>query len=129
MAKGLKMPVGVDATGSAAMVDGENDNLKTLFTAFSDCENAHPFQQDIGLGNFAVFSISDKQIRAKIQRKVEAIFQQFEAENRFRLVPGSIEWIESTDTGDLSMSLKYVDLELEETKSFQRVFTSQRIEG
>jgi hypothetical protein len=124
MSKGLKLPMGVDNTGGAAMVSGEENDRKTIFSALSDCENQHAFQQDVGLGNAMVFNINDGRIRAKIQRKVEAIFRQFRAENRFKLDIGSIKWTAKTDTGELMLALKYVDLETEETKSFQRVFTT-----
>lgn len=124
MAKGLKMPVGVDHTGGAAMVDKDENDKKIIFTALSDCESEHAFQQDLGLGNAMVFNVSDARVRARIQRKVEVIFNQFQAENRYKLEAGSIEWEAKQDTGELKMTLKYIDLETEETKSFERVFTA-----
>lgn len=123
MATGLKLPVGVDSSGGTAMVSGEENDRKTLWTSLSDCENEHAFQQDLGLGNFMIFGISNSKIRAKILRKLATIFGVFEADKRYRLKEESIEWEKVEGTGDLRLKFEYINLETEEVKSFQRVYS------
>jgi len=122
MATGLKLPMGVDATGGAAMVEGEDNNEQIIKTALSDCDNEHAFQQDLGLGADMIFDISDPATRARILRKVKAIFDRFEAQYRFRLLTDTIRW--SVDEGDLTLKFMYHDIESDEDKPFARTFTS-----
>jgi hypothetical protein len=122
MSRGLKLPVGVDATGGAAMVEGEDDNYQVIMTALSDCDNEHAFQQDVGLGADMIFDINDPITRAKILRRVKMIFDQFEAQHRFRLLTDTIRW--SVAEGDLSLEFMYHDIESDEDKPFARTFTS-----
>lgn len=123
MARGLQMPVGADVTGGTAMVEGEENDKKTIFTALSDCDNANAFQQDLGLGNTMIFDISDPKLRARILRKLRAIFEVFQAQHRYKLKEETVEWIQDADRGELTLKFKYVNLESEETKGFSRIFT------
>lgn len=122
MARGLKLPMGVDATGGTAMVEGEDDNRQIIMTALSDCDNEHAFQQDLGLGADMIFDISDPAERARILRRVRMIFDRFEAQHRFRLLTDTIRW--SVDGGDLTLEFLYHDIESDEDKPFARTFTS-----
>jgi len=121
MATGLKIPVGVDASGGTAMVSGEANDDKTIYAALSDCENEHAYQQDLGLGNFMVFWNNNSKVKAKILRKLITIFGIFEADKRYRLKEESIQW--SKSEGDLVLEFEYINLETEEVKSFQRVYS------
>jgi len=123
MAKGLKLPVGVDSMGGAAMVEGEDDNKQVIMAALSDCDNDHAFQQDIGLGVDMIFDISDPISRARILRKVRSIFDRFEALHRFRLLTDTLRW--TTDEGELTLEFIYHDIESDEDRPFARTFTSK----
>ena len=104
------------------MVDGEDNNKQIIMTALSDCDNEHAFQQDLGLGADMIFDISDPAERARILRKVTAIFDRFEAQHRFRLLTDTIRW--SVAEGDLTLEFMYHDIESDEDKPFARTFTS-----
>jgi hypothetical protein len=121
MAKGLKIPVGSDSTGGTAMVEKDKSNFQVIMTALSDCDSTHAFQQDLGLGSGMVFDVDDFTLRAQIRRRVEAIFKDFEREDRFKLLPETIEW--SSGDGELTMEFKYLDLESDEVFEFTKVFT------
>lgn len=121
MPKGLSLPVGVNKTGSAAMVDGEDNNYKIISIALSDCDNDHAFQQDIGLGADMIFSVNDPISTGKILSRIDAIFEKFEAQHRFKLLKDSIRWRQNG--GDLTMSFDYHDLESDEIQPFNKKFT------
>jgi hypothetical protein len=120
MPRGLKLPVGVDGTGGTAMVDGEEENRKIIWSALSDCDNDNAFQQDLGLGSSMVFGIKDAGVRARILDRVTDIFRIFEALQRFRLKRESVAWRKAD--GELILEFKYLDLESDEEQSFSRAF-------
>jgi hypothetical protein len=129
MARGLKIPVGVDSTGGTAMVSEEDNAKQTIMTALSDCENDHAYQQNVGIGASMVFDINDYFIRARIMRRVEAIFREFEAQNRFKLKRETVKWEAKSGEGALILEFKYFDIESDEEKTFARVFTSSTFAG
>jgi len=121
MARSLKIPLGVDASGGAAMVESDDLNTQLIMTALSDCDNENAFQQELGLGPEMIFDLSDPGARAKILRRVYQIFDNFEAQHRFRLLRETIRW--ETEDGDLSLHFTYHDLESDELKPFAKTFS------
>lgn len=123
MPKGLKIPVGVDQHGGAAMVEADDANKQVIMTSLSDCDNENAFQQHLGLGSGMIFNISDFPLRAKILRKVDTIFRQFQTDKRFKLLKDTIEW--SSSEAELRLEFKYHDIESDSTKTFTKVFLSK----
>lgn len=122
MTVGLAIPVGVDGTGGAGMVSGEDNDKKLIMEALSDCDNENAFQQDLGLGSDIVFDINDDRVRQKVLRKLYAIFEDFEANHKYRLVRNTIKWADTTKEGEMTLEFKYLNLETDETSEFKRVF-------
>lgn len=120
ISKGLRLPVGVDATGGTAMVDGETANRQIIMTALSDCDSENAFQQDLGVGSDMVFDISDPTARAKTLQKLRLIFDKFEAEHRFRLLPETARW--TVDQGELTLEFMYHDIESDQDLPFYTTF-------
>lgn len=120
MPRGMKLPVGVDPTGRAAMIDGEEENQKIIFSALSDCDNDNAFQQEIGIGTDMVFDVNDSRARARILSKLVDIFRRFEKLHRFKLRTESIRW--TAMEGELKLSFVYHDLESDEELPFARTF-------
>jgi len=104
-------------------LEGEDNDRKIIFLALGSDDNENAFQQQIGLGNDMVFGISDPQIRGTILTKVRRIFQRFEAQKRYRLVNSSLRWAEDSETQEMILEFKYMNLETDEVYSFKRTFT------
>lgn len=104
------------------MVDGEEANRQVIMTALSDCDNDHAFQQDLGIGADMIFDINDPGLRARVLKRVSEIFDQFEAQDRFRLLTDTIRW--TTSGGELVLEFMYHDIESDEELPFARNFTS-----
>jgi len=124
MPKGLKIPVGVDAHGGAAMYEGDSMNTQIIKTALSDCDNENAFQQGLGLGSGMIFDVDDNTVRAKIMRRLDAIFTQFERDIRFRLMKHTVEW--TSADGELNLEFQYLDIESDERKTFAKTFATTR---
>ena len=120
MSKGLALPVGVNVAGGALLIDRDEQADKIIFTALSDNDNRNAFQQDIGLGADMVFDVESPALRAKVLRRVVNIFRSFEQLLLYKLVVESIKFESDSVAGDLSMEFKYINLESDELKSFNR---------
>lgn len=124
MATGLTLPVGVDAGGGARLVSGEENDRKIIILALGSGWNENAFQQDIALGQDMIFDLSDRTVRARIKRRLRQIFNEFQAQNRYRLLPGTIEWTEDSAGQTLELFFKYANLETDEVKDFTTKFTA-----
>lgn len=122
MAKGIKVPVGVTRAGGTAWVEADEHKRQVIMLALSSGENANAFQQDINLGDEPIFGSDSPRFRANILRKLDAIFQQFEAQRLFRLMRETIEW-EKEKEGELMLVFQYVDIESDEVKNFRKPYT------
>lgn len=122
MPRGLRVPVGVDPTGGAALVESDENDQKIISIALGSCDSEHAFQQEIGLGSDMVFDINDPTLRARIYRRLISIFQDFESQKRYRLVRETVKWEEGS--GELTLSFKYLNLESDEPKTFTQSFTA-----
>lgn len=119
---GLSLPVGPTKLGRSALAHGEVHVQKILVIALNDCDNENPFQQDRGLGNGMIFEVSSEELRAKVQRRLVEIFRAFEESELYRLDDESIRWEEAV-AGELSLTLKYIDLESDEEREFTHSFS------
>ena len=124
MAVGLSIPVGVTTSGGARLSNGEDNDQKIIFLALGSGWNENAFQQDIALGQDMIFDLADQTVRAKIKRRLVIIFRDFQAQNRFKLIPGSMKWIEDGAKQTLQLEFKYANLETDETKDFTASFTA-----
>jgi len=123
MAKGLKIPVGVTATGGTAAVEGEEHNLQLIGTSLSSSESANAWQQEVNLGEDMIFGLDESTLRTTILRRLYQIFEAFEANKLYQLDRDSIEWSREQD-GELTLELRYIDLETDEPRTFRKTFTT-----
>lgn len=126
MATGLKLPVGVDGSGGAAVLSGDAEDAKILSVALGDDDNDNAFQQDIGLGSFMIFEMPGDRTNALVRQRIQSIFRDFRAAQRFRLVSESIEFKEEAEQGESSIEFKYINLESDEEKTFSARVTGGR---
>jgi len=120
MTRGLMLPVGVNVAGGARLVEKDDQADKIIFTALSDNDNRNAFQQGLGLGADMVFDIESPALRAKTLRRIVNVFRNFEQLELYQLVVESIKFASNSDTGDLDVEFKYINLESDEVKSFAR---------
>ena len=126
MAKGLQLPVGVNKAGGANITDGDDNDKKVIFTALSDCDSEHAFQQDLGLGSGMIFDIASPALRANILRRTKNIFDEFFRLHRFKLLKNTVKWAEDAETGELTLTFKYLNIESDEMGEFERTFTANQ---
>ena len=103
-------------------MDGDDQNNKIIKIALGSDASENAFQGDVAIGQGMIFDLSDRTLRARIRRRVEAIFRDFQAQNRFKLVKGSVKFTEDAEQGELVMTLKYIDLESDLEKELTRRF-------
>lgn len=127
MATGLALPVGVDTSGGARLVSGENDDRKVIVLSLGSGWSENAFQQDIALGQSMIFDISDNGVRARIKRRLQQIFRDFETQNRYKLLPETLEWVENGGDQQLELSFKYANLETDEVKDFTVTYDASGI--
>ena len=125
MATGLRIPVGVDGTGGAALTTGDAQDRKIIMTALGDNENENAFQQNIGLGSFMVFDVDAPDVQSNVLRQVRRIFRVFRAKQRFKLIEGSVEFKKEAE-GELTLEFKYINLESDEERPFKTALRGGR---
>jgi hypothetical protein len=124
MPQGLAMPVRVAPWGGAAISDSDENDNKIIMLALGSDDNENAFQQDIGMGEAMIFDVSDPTLRGRIVGKLRQIFRRFETQKRYRLMGDTVRWTENPETGDLSLTFKYLNLESDEPQTFSRNFRS-----
>jgi len=122
MTTGLKVPLGVNPSGGAAVVEGDENDNKIISLALADDDNENAFQQDIGLGQRMVFDLNDPTIKPSILNRIVRIFDIFQAQKRYKLMPETILWEEISDKQELILSFRYINLESDEPRTFTRRF-------
>lgn len=122
MTTGLQIPVGVNSRGGAMLTYGEDNDKKLIFTALADSDNQNAFQQDIGLGSEVVYAVNNQKTRTLVLRKLYTIFDDFEANHKYKLLRDTIRWEENSKEGELNLSFKYLNLETDETSELKRVY-------
>lgn len=120
--RGLRIPVGVTRQGRAWTLTGDPQDQKIINTALSSNDNLNAFQQDPGLGEDMVFDLADPVVRGKIMARLRAVFNDFEIQNRYRLLEDTIVWEEFPESGDLDVRFKYHNLETDDRKDFEKGF-------
>lgn len=121
MPVGLRMPVGVDASGGAALAAGDEQNNKIIKVALSDCDSENAFQ-DIGLGVWMIYEIDSPEVQARALNIIRRIFRQFRAEQRFKLLERTIRFVKSTE-GETDLEFKYLDIESDQESTFKATVT------
>ena len=118
MVTGLRIPVGVDGTGGAALTSGDEQDRKIIMTALGDNENENAFHQDIGLGSLMIFDVDAPDVQTQVLRRVRRIFRDFRTQQRFKLIEGSVEFKKEA-VGELTLEFKYINLESDEERTFK----------
>jgi hypothetical protein len=123
MTTGINMPFSVNASGGVSLVSRDDNDAKIIKIALADGDNDNAYQQDITLGTEHVYQLGDSRFRSRITAKLKQIFRGFQAEKRFKLLAGTIEWEdEEADSGEQVLKFRYVNLESDEAKDFQQSF-------
>jgi len=126
---GLKLPVGVNSSGGAALEDGDSQDGKIIMMALGSDDNENAFQQGIGLGDSMVFDTSDPSVRGRISGRIRQLFRSFQTQRRFRLFPASLSWEQNSETQDLTLSFRYLNLETDEVNTFSRTYGAEKLNG
>jgi len=122
--KGIKIPVGVNSSGGAATIEGDENDIQAISVAIGSGGNENAFQQEISLGEGMVFDLDDPTVRAKITRRLYALFRDFRVRKRFELKKDTITWSSDEQAQELSLEFKYINLESDEEKLLRRTFTA-----
>lgn len=122
MPTGLRMPVGVDGTGGAALSSGDDQNNKIIKTALSDCDSENAFQ-DIGLGIWMIYEIDSPEVQARALNFIRRMFRQFRAEQRYKLLERTIQFTKTVE-GELDLEFKYLDIESDQETTFKASLTA-----
>lgn len=126
MAKGLRIPMGVNPSGGAALVEGDANDMKTLKAALGSDDNENAFQQGFGMGDGMIFDIADAGTRNRITRRLVEIFRRFEAQKRYILRPETIAWDYDSAEQTTTLSFLYLNVESDEDKTFRQAFSRAR---
>lgn len=121
MAKGLKVPVGVDKRGRALVESDESENTKKILKlAFSEGGDKNPFQL-LGIDNRLIFSVDNASFRAKALKAINQILSKF-----IDLVALSendpIQISETGVEGEVQLTFFYIDLLTNKKEEFNQVF-------
>jgi hypothetical protein len=107
MPKGLKIPVGVDNRGRAAIEKDQSKNTqKILSLAFQEGNDDNAFQL-LGIDDSLIFSIKTASFRGKATQAVRRILAKFS--ELVRMDETTLSFDESK-IGELVISFKYIDL-------------------
>jgi hypothetical protein len=113
MAQGLAIPI-YPIQGRAALETDSRQLQKILMLQLSDCENANPFNQDVGIDGGIVFQTNDAALQALIRARIVETFRTAERAGRAKLVNGFPTFSEDSETQELTCSVRYVNLETEQ---------------
>lgn len=120
MPKGLAIPVRVNQTGGALLVEGDENDHKIISMALGADDNENAFNQGVALGVDMIFDNNDAQIRPRIVGRLRQIFNRFEQLKRYKLRENTVKWLEKE--GELILEFMYVNMESDEEKTFRRQF-------
>ena len=121
MATGLKIPVGVNKSGGAAVeTDVTKHKKKLLQLAFSIGGDKNPFQT-LGIDPTLIFSLKDEFFQSRARAEAERIFASFI--DLMELIPDDPITFEDITEGEIEMTVKYVDLEVDEIQTFTKKFS------
>ena len=123
MSKGLRIPLGVNATGGTATVEGDEQASKIILMALGDNDSDNAFQQDLGLGSRAVFRLNSASFRAWVENRIKTLFEEFERLRLYKLDETTVEWSRPGE-GEARIDFKYLNMESDEEQSFAKTFKS-----
>jgi hypothetical protein len=115
MGTGIAIPVRA-IHGRAVPQSGEKQIGKVILLAMGDGDNVNPFNTDVGIQH-PVFDLPNPSTQAVIRREVEVHFARFEANLKAKLIDLTFE---ETGPGELTVSVKYHDLETDEERDVQK---------
>ena len=121
---GLAIPLAATKTGGLATNVGEDHDRQIIMTALLDCSCNNAFLQDGGLGDKAIFALANDQLKAELFARIRTVFDDFKRQKRFQLVPDSLQVLMDQDTGEVQMSLKYLNLETNAPSDFAMILGS-----
>lgn len=110
------------------MLEGDAEDSKIIRTAIKDCDSDHAYQQDLGIGSDMVFDILSPEGQSRVMRKVKRVFEAFRAEQRFKLVNGSLRVVGDTEA-ELTLEFKYINLESDEEQTFREALVGLQNPG
>lgn len=114
MAKGLRVPVGVDKSGGAALEDDPIHLATILQQALQVGEDDNPFQ-NLGLNGNIIFSVNDASAQALAKNSVERILRKYS--DRVKIDPSNpIRF--SRKEGELICEFGYINLDTGEPDTF-----------
>ena len=121
MPTGLKIPVGVNKAGGAAIESDESEQLKKLLIlALSEGGDDNPFQV-LGLPADLIFSIKDTAFRGRAAQAVNRVLQKFQ--ETIRINPTKpVTFVEDSE-GEVELQFEYIDLQTNQVKEFALSFT------
>lgn len=121
MAKGLKIPVGVDQRGRAAVETDESQNTKKILTlAFSEGDDDNAFQS-LGLTSTLVFGVKGAAFRGRAIRVVTTILAKFT--EIVELDDSEPITFQEDIEGEVEMSFFYIDLLTNRKEEFTKRLT------
>lgn len=126
MPKGLALPVTVNGSGGAALLDGVAQDDKIVRMGLADNSSNNAFQQGIGFGLFPVFDVDSPETRITIGQRVREIFQSFQAQERFKLREETLEF-SLGEPGELILAFKYLNLRADQERTFSSTITPNGI--
>lgn len=119
MPKGLKIPVGVDNRGRAAIEKNESKNtMKILTLALQQGGDNNAFQL-LGIDDRLIFGIKTAAFRGKATQAVKRIVSKFP--ELIRIDESTISF-DDTVEGELTILFKYIDLLTNKEQEFRQGF-------
>lgn len=122
MAKGLKIPVGVNNFGGSKIIEGDDQAIKIIKTALGSGYNDNAYQQDVSLGESMIFGSNTDQLRADITRRLYKIFKEFEDDLLYKLARNTIKWSRDVSKQELILEFMFINLESDTPIVFRHAF-------
>lgn len=122
MAKGLKIPVGVNNFGGSEVIEGDDQAIKIIKTALGSGYNENAYQQDVSLGESMIFGSNNNQLRADITRRLYKIFKEFEDDLLYKLARNTIKWSRDVSRQELILEFQFINLESDTPTVFRQAF-------
>jgi len=115
MANGIKTPVKASKAGGAEILKGTKQKAKILRLALSEGDDNNPFQK-LGIMPDALFQNEGPTAAADLRLEVERILKKFS--DSIGIDPNFPVTIFKSETGELGVTFKWVDLETNDTTDF-----------
>lgn len=121
MPTGLRIPVGVNKSGGAAVEKNEAEqNRKLLILALSEGEDNNGFQK---LGGFRelIFSIKNAGVRARAEQKLKQILARYS--DRIQLSTDIPIEFDTSRPAEVELRFSYIDLLTNTVQEFNQKFS------